>query len=631
MLLRQRLLRAKKHLIATLAVCTAVIMLAACTAGTAGSGGQPGGDTGGNGGDSAGDPSKFLNFFPCCSWNTTWSYNPYNVNALGIQNDYVTLRLAIQKSPSLTEFVPQLADKWEIVDGKLNVHLREDAKWQDDTPLTSKDLHDTVILNGLRGDGFWNDITDVEIVDEHTVAFTLKEGQPESLALLDILNGIRPYPSSIYGKFVTDELKQDVIKYFTTLQQDPEKATKLAEFKRMSDTFKDLAGMKVEKLIGNGPFQLENITTKEAKLVKWDGFWDADKIKFGGIKYLNGSNQTVYPQLFSGSVDLSNVYMPPPILERWQKTPNSNTALPEGFGFVMIFNSNKKPLDNKAVRQALAYVIPRQQISEAAYGTEEAAGGAWKEINTGISPTLEKLYLKPEQLDQLNKYPLDPDKATQLLEGEGFTKKGDQWYQPDGKPFTLTFTANADTSDIVTSFNSAAKALTAFGIKSEVNATSGAQQNADQHNGDFDIGSAFVGGSNPLGMYNSLLGPGYNFTRQGNYAGKRGIGFGPKMTVPGLGEVDIVSTIDVQSRTIEPGPEMDAQVWNWAQLVNEEVPYIWYATKVYQFPFSTKTFDNWPALDQDGKTSELWNIIGADLSGGLSLAIQQGYLTPKSS
>jgi peptide/nickel transport system substrate-binding protein len=129
-------------------------------------------------------------------------------------------------------------------------------------------------------------------------------------------------------------------------------------------------------------------------------------------------------------------------------------------------------------------------------------------------------------------------------------------------------------------------------------------------------------------MYNAILGPGYNFTKQGNYAGKRGIGFGPTKNVPGLGEVDVVSTIDGQVRAIEPGPEMNAQVWNWAQLVNEEVPYIWYATKVYQFPFSTKEFTNWPPLN-DKNTSELWDIIAADMNGGVSLAIQQGFITPK--
>ena len=70
-------------------------------------------------------------------------------------------------------------------------------------------------------------------------------------------------------------------------------------------------------------------------------------------------------------------------------------------------------------------------------------------------------------------------------------------------------------------------------------------------------------------------------------------------------------------------------VWDWAQLVNDQVPYIWYATKVYQFPYSTKNFTNWPPKDKNG-TSQLWDIIGANMSGGVSLALQQGYINGKS-
>jgi peptide/nickel transport system substrate-binding protein len=402
----------------------------------------------------------------------------------------------------------------------------------------------------------------------------------------------------------------------------------MPEFKRMAAVFKKLAANKVDKIIGDGPFKVENITTKEAKLPKWDGFWAADKIKFGGIDFLNGSNQTIYPQLFSSRADFSNVYLPPPILKRWEKTPDSHTALPLAFGFMLGFNSNRYPLNMKEVRQALAYVIPRQQMTEAAYGTGEAAGGTWKEINTGLSPTLDNLYLTKDQLNSLNKYPVDPAKATQLLQSKGFTKKGGQWYMPNGKQFTFTFTANADTSDLVTSFNSAAKALTAFGIKSDVNATSGAQQDADQHNGNFQGGMYLIGGNNPLNVYDQILGPGQNYTKQGNYAGKRGIGFGPTIDVPGLGKVDLASTIDKQVREVGPGQKMKDLTWDYAQLVNDQVPYIWYATKVYQFSYSTKNFTNWPPQDQNG-TSELWDIIGSNLPGGLLIAMEQGYINPK--
>ncbi|WP_157683529.1 ABC transporter substrate-binding protein [Microlunatus soli] len=617
----------KKRAVALVVAAAAISMTAAaCTAGTAGGGAAGGAAAGGGGSAAAGDSSKFLTYSPCCSWNTTWSFNRYNVNGLGITDNLINVPLAIQKAPSLTEYEPQLAESWDTAPGKLTVHLRKAAKWEDGTPVTSKDVYDTAILDATRGDGFWNDITKIETPDEHTVVYTLKKGQPMALAQADIF-GMLTYASSVYGKFVTPQLEKDVFAYWTAYQKDPDKAAKMPEFKRMSAVFKKLAAYKVDKVIGNGPFKLENITTKEAKLPKSDTFWAADKIKFGGLDYLNGANETIYPQLFSNRADFSNVYLPPPILKRWNKTPESNTALPLAFGFVMGFNSHKYPLNIKEVRQALAYVIPRQQISDAAYGTGAGAGGTWKEVNTGISPSLEKLYLPQDKINQLNKYPVDPAKATELLKSQGFTKKGDQWMTPKGKPFKLTFTANSGTSDIVTSFNSASKALTAFGIKSDVNATSGAQQDADQHNGDFDIGMYLVGGNNPLGVYNTMLHD-QNYTASGNYAGKRGIGFGPKTDVPGLGNVNVPNTIYQQSKTVAPGPEMNKQVWNWAQLVNEDVPYIWYATKVYQFEYSETNFTNWPPKDKNG-TSPLWDIVGANMSGGMSLAFQQGYVVPK--
>lgn len=663
--------RVGRRALALFGALTAAALVASCTAGTAGQGGDnttaptagggttanattdagasaaPGSAAGGAGASGApaasgapgvagippapnqpADLSKTFTYFPCCSWQSTWSANPYNVNALNMANDFVMMRLGIGKFPSLTEYIPQLAESWKIDGDKITVTLRPGLKWQDGTPLTSKDVYDTTILNGLRGDKFWESLTDVAVTDDRTVTYTVRKGEPIQLVQNSILE-IRPYQSKLYGKFATDAIKKDLITYFGAQKTDPDKAAKSAEFKRIGDAFKDLAAMKVDKLVGNGPFTLDNVTTKEAKLTRWDGFYGADNIKFGGIRFLNGPNETVYSQLFTGNLDFSNVYLSPPLLKRWENTQGSELALPQGFGFVMSFNSSRKPLDIKEVRQALAYVIPRQQMTEAAYGSSPDAGGAWKEINTGLPPSLDEIYLTPDQLGKLNKYPVDTQKATELLQGKGFTKRDGKWFGPDGKQFTLTFTVNSQTSDIVTAFNSASKSLSDFGIDSQVKAMDGAQQDANQRNGDFDIGMHFVGGGNPLNLYNLVLGPGFNFPAQGNYAGKRGIGFGPKADLPGVGEVNVSSTIDRDARTTPPGDEMKKKVWSWAQLVNEDVPYIWYATKVYQFSYSTARFDNWPAKD-DKNTSELWNIIGNDLGGGLSLAMQLGYVAPKS-
>jgi len=92
--------------------------------------------------------------------------------------------------------------------------------------------------------------------------------------------------------------------------------------------------------------------------------------------------------------------------------------------------------------------------------------------------------------------------------------------------------------------------------------------------------------------------------------------------------VQINTTLDKQAASVAPGPEMNKLTWDYAQLVNDQVPYIWYATKVYQFSYSEKNFTNWPPTDSTG-TSSLWNIIGNNMSAGVSLALQQGYIVPK--
>ncbi len=601
--------------------CVALAMTAAgCTAGNAGGGGSTGGGA---------STAQYLNYSPCCTWNSTWSYNPYNVNGLiYLQPDFVLLRLATQKYPSLTDYEPQLADKWSVDGNKMTVHIRDGAKWQDGTPVTSTDLYDTAILDGLNAQGFWNDITGVAKSGTDSVVFTLRDGQPTALAYNDILNNLITYPSSQYGTFVTSQLEKDVPDYFTQFQKDPDAAAKSAAFGRMNDAFKKLAAYKPPSMLGNGPFKLDNITTSQARLSKWDGFYAADKIKVPGLNFGNGSNQTIYPQLFAGKADFSNVYLPPPILERWNKTKGANLALPQAFGFVMSFNNHRYPLNMVKVRQALAYVIPRQTMSQAAYGTTAGAGGKYKEVNTGISPTLENLYLTQQQVGSLNTYPVDTDKATDLLKSAGFTQANGQWIMPNGKPFTLTFNANSDTSDIVTSFTSAAKSLTTFGIKSDVNATSGAQQGANQLNGNFDIGMNFVSGNNPLGMYQQMMGSANNYPSLGNYSGKRGMGVGPTADVPGLGNVNVSATLDKQARNVAPDQTMKNDTWDWAQFVNQQVPYIWYATKVYQYSYSDTNYTNWPPKDASG-TSPLWDIVGGNTSAGLLLAMEQGYIVPK--
>jgi len=611
------------------AAAAMTLTIAACSANNAGTTGTSnnGGSTSGNSGNTKN--AKPLVFAPCCSWDTSnFSYNPYNTTTIAnAMHNWVYLPLAIQKYPSLTDYVPQIAESWKASGSTLTVNINPQAKWQDGTKVTSKDLYNTMMLQGLNGAAAWNDISGVKVVNDSTVAFTLRKNEPVALAENDILANTYVLPSSVYGKYVTKQVEKDVPAYFKVLNTNPDKAAKMPEAKRNGKAFQKMASFDPKKLLGNGPFKLDAATGAEAKLTKWDGFWMADKIKVPAMTFNNMSNQQIYPQLFAGALDFTNVYLSPPLLKKQQAAKGAKLALPPAFGFVLSFNNAKYPLNMTAVRQALAYVIPRDAMTAAAYGKDKGAGGVAQPLLTGLSPQKNETFLTQEQRAKLNPYKLDKAKATSLLKGAGFTQKGGQWYDPKGKRFTLTFEADSSTSDIVTSFTSATKALTAFGIKSDVNATSGAQKSADQANGNFEVGSNFVSGSTPLLELSAMLHDA-NFQTSGNYAGKKGMGFGPTEDVPGLGKVNVATKIYSQSRTVGPGKKMNELTWDWAQLVNKQVPYIWYATKVYQFSYSDSRYTNWPPQDADG-SSAIWDMIGANTSGGLLYAMEQGYIQPK--
>jgi peptide/nickel transport system substrate-binding protein len=590
------------------------LLAAACTSGTTGS---------------KSSATAYLEFAPCCYWGTTWSLNMYNPLGLGIVEGLVVLPLAVEDNPSLTDFTPQLASSWTVSGNTLTIQVRPGLKWQNGQPVTSKDVYDTIVLDGTSDTAGWLYISSVSAPNSHEVVVTARPGTNMTLLEDDLLT-IAVWPASTYGQFVTPGLEQDDAAYYAQDYNNPAAAAKMPQYSAMQAVFKKLSAYSVPAMIGDGPFQLKAINTAEALLVKWPGFYDASSIRIAGIDFMNDPNQATYPLLYSGQADFSDVFMSPPILKRWQATSGSHLAIPRGISYNLVFNSHAYPLDMTAVRQALAYVIPRSSMMASAYGGSSVTdrGGAVNTYPDGLPAYLNSAYLTPGELASLNTYPVNDAKATSLLQSAGFRKSGGTWIMPNGKPFTLSFLANAAYSDIVAAFESAASALKAFGIGTSVDATEGTTVTQDTLNGNFQLSFALVGGPDPLSNFNAELGPAANFETLGAYAGDRGLGFGPSATVPGLGTVGIPSTINQEAEQVGPGPQMNKLVYDWARLVNQQMPYLTYGTKVDQLEFSSQHFTDWPPLNSQG-TSTLWNTFGqGNYTEGLTLMLEDGYIRP---
>lgn len=572
--------------------------------------------------------ADYLGWSPCCSWGTSWSYNMFNPYDLGILQNLTYLPLAVEDVPSLTKFAPVLASSWSAKGQDLTVHIRKGVKWQDGKPVTSKDLYDTWVLYGLTEASGWADISNITTPNASTAVFTIAKGVPMALAEDNIFPNY-VYPSNVYGKYVTPAIKAADVTYANATRANPGTAANSPAAKAVNKAYLKVSKGKVGlgQINGDGPYILKAINTSEARMVKWNGYYDAKKIHVPGIDYYDQGNTAIYPELLSGTAQFSNVFMPPNIITEY-KGKGGKIATPLAFGFTMEFNDAVYPLNNVKVRQALAYIIPRKTITDAAYGTLPQAGGSVAKVPDGLPQNLQNLYLTKAQVKKLNPYNVNDAKATSLLKSAGFTKKGSQWYMSNGKPFSLTLIVDSATTDITESFTSAATALKAFGIKAAVDATEGSIQGADEDNGNFQIDMAFPGGQDPLDYFDGMLGSGNNYITTGQYAGKRGMGFGPTVDVPGLGKVN-VHVLDNEVASIGPGPKMKKLTWDWARLVDQQLPYLYYASKVYQFSYSTTKFKDFPPMNAQG-TSQLWNIMGNDnMEAGLLLMLNHGYIRPK--
>ncbi len=117
-------------------------------------------------------------------------------------NVYETL---IERDNETLELKPLLAESWEISEDKLTYtfKLRKGIKWQDGDPFTSEDIvfsYKTIMnpkVDAPQLRSYYQEIRDVEAIDEHTVRFTY--ARPYFLAL-EFCGGMPIVPKHIFDK-----------------------------------------------------------------------------------------------------------------------------------------------------------------------------------------------------------------------------------------------------------------------------------------------------------------------------------------------------------------------------------------------------------------------------------------------
>ncbi len=324
--------------------------------------------------------------------------------------------LMARKSDWVT-VIPGLAEKViTSKDGKtFTFKLRPNLKWSDGSALTAKDFEYS-----------WYRIINPKTLSQYAYWLT------------DNVDGAKAYfenPTDANLKKVgikaTNDLTFEVrlnkpLSYFLQLAAEQ---VLVPVKKEIVEKFGD-QWTRPENIVVNGPYKLTEWKVQDKMvLVKNPYYYGAKDIKLNRVVALALSDRQTAVNLFKqGKLDWSGTNGAPNTLVPSYRSDPTFRVNPGFVTYYYWLNTNKKPLNDKRVRQALSLAIDRKQIVEKITRGGESPANSFVPSNTGS-------YISPAALFT-NDYEKDLKKAKELLAQAGF---------PDGKNFpTLELQYNTD-------------------------------------------------------------------------------------------------------------------------------------------------------------------------------------------
>lgn len=361
--------------------------------------------------------------------------NPVNYSDAGagyiITNIFQTLLAIDFKTLELVPVVAQSRPEIETLpEGgmKITYQIRPEAKWDDGSPITAKDIEFALKVikcpkvDNANNKPYYEFITDMIFYDDPKKFSFITN---DVYILSEVMSGDMPLmPKSVYDpKGLLDEFTvKNISERFDELSSNP----KILEF---AENFNSEKYQREKDFIkGSGAYLLDEWQTGQKIVLKRKEKWWGDELKGTNcyfdayppkIIYQTINDQTTaIVALKAGNIDVMRGIKAKDFKELPKSkkfTDNFNAHTPQQMAYTYLGLNVRKPIfSNKKTRQALAHLVDVDKIIEViAYGYGEKAIGP-------IHPAKKKQYnhnIKP--------YKYDPEKAKQLLAEAG-------WADTDG-------------------------------------------------------------------------------------------------------------------------------------------------------------------------------------------------------
>lgn len=461
---------------------------------------------------------------------------------------------------------------------RFTYRVRDGLTWSDGSPITGKDVYSTWSLRWANGHEVFDYVEDFRQVDDMTVEFRIPTPAPvtEYYLLRE-----RMVADSQFAQWAerADRERQ------AGTARDDDAVAKISE---------DVAAFRPDRALVSGVFDFEygNISNATLYLKKNEKGYAAKKVNFERAKIYTGNVDNMLPVLLEGKMDYSEYFWAPASEPAITDAGYRILRTPCYGGPALFFNFGAHPeFKDKRVRQALAHAIDRTINGTVSFGKS----GIPPELMCGLADNSAKTWLAPADLDRLDHYELDRDKATQLLTDAGWSKDGDRWLRPDGSAASYDILVQSNYIDWSSSGKNVADQLGEFGIPLTIRSNEATQVGDFTRRGKFDLviqGWGSGGNPYPTAFFRGPL----IDTNRVALDPDPGIDFDLNQ------ETDIVGPIDLEQAIIDAGQgenedALKANVTRMALAFNELLPVIPLVERYANSPINPGQTAGWPDDD----------------------------------
>lgn len=326
-----------------------------------------------------------------------------------------------------TEFKPQLLESYTQEGKVLTLKLKEGLYYSDGSPINADELLNNIYMD-LSNLQLLVYAESIEKVDDLTVKVTYTK--ESSLIFTYLLKSQLMFPSSEYGKWAA--IYKDIFENQRELNEEGDYSMTEEGQKLFDETTLDCNNYlpKMTDIKVSGAYLIESVASDEITL-KANPYYrnDLDIKTIVGIRQSSAEAFQIAVQ--NGEMDMESGGLSTDLALRIAEE-NSETirqvSIPAFAQWGFCMNVNKAPTDKLEVRQAIAYLIDKNQIAPASEPGMEPAD----EYATALPLALRDKYLSEEDLSSMTSYEVNEKKATELLESIGWKKDGKMWVDETG-------------------------------------------------------------------------------------------------------------------------------------------------------------------------------------------------------